>query len=141
MDVFFITSHPSVQMFSGGQQPYPGFFPGSQAAGSFFTGNQPGRDQIFAEESISAAHIAKGSSIRAKQLCAAFIGQEPGYQAPAGSITGGKLSVDSIITGSSPAGPITAGELRIGSIGPGRASAEYAEQDLSDQPQGKGDKY
>ena len=132
----FITGHPSAHVFSGGQQPYPGFFSGSQAAG-----NQQGRYQIFAEESISAAHIAKGSSVRAKQLCAAFIGQEPGYQPPANSITGGKLSIDSITTGPSSAGPITAGELRIGSIGPARTSAESAEQDLWDQPHGKGDKY
>ena len=134
----FTNYHQSEHTFSPGQAT-AGTFPSGQQSGhpnvsflsdpqpaEFHTEIQPGQISV---ESITAAHIstssftAAGGSIRAKQICAAFIGQEPGHQAFAGSITAGKLSADSIITDTSLAGPIIAGELHVGSIGPGQSSA------------------
>ena len=127
----FPSDEATAGSFPSGQEsghPNTGFFSGPQPA-EFLTEIQPAAGQISAK-SITAAHIstssfrAVGGSLRAKQICAAFIGQEPGHQPFAGSITAGKLSADSITTGPSSAGPIIAGELHVSSIGPGQSSVE-----------------
>ena len=101
----FLSGQATTGSFISGQQSgyhsNVGFFTGPQLE-AFHTEIQPARGQMSAEY-ITAAHISTSlaacSSIRAKQICATFIGQESDHQAPAGSITAGKLSADSITTG------------------------------------------